>query len=106
MAVVLAVQRSARERLRLDLVRPQTRQPRGRRRQPAEHRDLRRPVLVDRDPRADGTTTAPVRAAGVPGRRGVPADQQGLLTAGRPVAAGAGRAGPSALAGLADLAGL
>ena len=42
---------------------------------------------------------------GLPDRRRLPAGQQGLLAAVRPVAAAAGRAGPAALARPADLAG-
>ena len=44
-------------------------------------------------------------AARLPGRGRLPAGQQGLLAAVRPVAAAAGRAGPAALARPADLAG-
>lgn len=48
----------------------------------------------------------PLRAAGVPRRRPVHPHQQGLLAAVRPVADPTCRAGPAALAGLPDLAGL
>ena len=48
--------------------------------------------------RPAGTGDAAARAARLPDRGGLPAGQQGLLAAVRPVAAAAGRAGPAAVA--------